>query len=674
MSQLRAGVGAADTLFQHQRPNNPKRSRFNLNRITNFTADGGMIIPFDWIFCLPGDDVDISFEMILDTLPLINPSLTSYKVLTHWYALEARHTWEGWKTFITRGRSGNVSLQIPRVDLEEPLALEAEFYPYTDDSHKDTAVEYIVKPYGSHSLASFLGVPSPANGFYTRPYSETDGWSVDKAYLPYTPQQKKGETDDFLDIQKTGFNLYRYPNALPFMVYQNICKYNYVPQNLLQDNHSLFPVKGDHDWYLKYDASITNYVDYASNEEAAEDVENPKIFSYDGIYSNSDTVTRLDQLRYDCFDEDYFTSGLPWLQRGDVRSMDINVDMSHSIFESYLDLDGVELSAIEKTESDVENYLHLTRSNGVAEAGNFAFLNEQSSTSTSPSQVKGGNATAHLGGVKQFLERYARSIRFGNTTLPTFNFTANQLRELIAMSVWQERNARVNGSYNSMIYQHWRSNPHGEEHKPTYIGGTADYVNFATILQNSESTSENPLGSTAGRGSTGGKGYVGKYHCNDYTYIMGVMIIKPNTTYMQGVEHHLSCENIFDDFPQPEFEGLSPQSILNKEIFVSTDNSDNEGLFCYQERYVYLKVRQNVNRGLFQCKPDKDRLFGSFTQARWFDEKPTFSYQFLVMSPYNMRRDWLAYPSQPAFKLQTASKISVVRNLAYTSEPNTFGF
>lgn len=678
MSQLKAGVGAADTLFQHQRPNNPKRSRFNLNRITNFTADGGMIIPFDWIFCLPGDDVDISFEMILDTLPLINPSLTSYKVLTHWYALEARHTWEGWKTFITRGRSGNVNLQIPRIDLEEPLALDAKFKPYSDDSHKDTEVEYIVKPYGSHSLASFLGVPSPANGFYTRPYSEANGWSIDKAYLPYTPQQKKGDTDDFLDIQKTGFNLYRYPNALPFMVYQNICKYNYVPQNLLQDNHSLFPVKGDHDWYLKYDASITNYIDYASNEEAAEDTENPKTFSFDGIYSSSDTVTRLDQLRYDCFDEDYFTSGLPWLQRGDVTTMDLDFDMSTPQYSLLY-------SDIDNTDEDYPGQIVGSSFDSSGELVKSSLVQHTDTTSAIGMFGHSGNSlpydspfasndSGNMTKVWRFLKQYAQTLKFMDNVKVKTSMTANQLRELIAMSVWQERNARVNGSYNAMIYQHWRSNPHGEEHKPTYIGGTADYVNFATILQNSESTSESPLGSTAGRGSTGGKGYVGKYHCSDYTYIMGVMIIKPNTTYMQGVEHHLSCENVFDDFPQPEFEGLSPQSILNKEIFVSDDSSENEGLFCYQERYVYLKVRQNVNRGLFQCKPDKDRLFGSFTQARWFDEKPTFSYQFLVMSPYNMRRDWLAYPSQPAFKLQTASKISVVRNLAYTSEPNTFGF
>lgn len=150
------------------------------------------------------------------------------------------------------------------------------------------------------------------------------------------------------------------------------------------------------------------------------------------------------------------------------------------------------------------------------------------------------------------------------------------------------------------------------------------------------------------------------------------MIIKPNTTYMQGVEHHLT-EKVFDDWVQPEFEGLSPEPILNQEIYIS-GNSNDTGLLCYQERYVYLKVRNNVNRGLFQCKPDKDRLFGSFTQARWFESKPTFSYQFLCMSPDNMRRDWLAYPSMPAFKIQAASKVFVTRSLAYTSQPNTFGF
>lgn len=232
---------------------------------------------------------------------------------------------------------------------------------------------------------------------------------------------------------------------------------------------------------------------------------------------------------------------------------------------------------------------------------------------------------------------------------------------------------RVDGSYNRMIYQHWAVSPRSEEHVPVYIGGTVDYLNFSTVIQNSESSSTSPLGSTAGFGSSGGSGSVcSDFYCEDHGYIMGVMIIKPETIYQQGVDKLLT-EITFDDFAQPEFQGLSPESILNKELYVSGNDKDNE-LFAYQERYTYLKVRQNVNRGLMQCKPDKDLLFSAYTQARWFDSVPKFSYQFLCMSPDNLRRDWLAYPSYPAFRCQLLSEVFATRKLAYTSEPNTFGF
>lgn len=256
----------------------------------------------------------------------------------------------------------------------------------------------------------------------------------------------------------------------------------------------------------------------------------------------------------------------------------------------------------------------------------------------------------------------------------SIELSVNRLRGLIALQVWQERNARVNGDYNNMIFQHWLVNPHASEHKPVYIGGTADYVSFSTILQNSQTSSDSPLGSTAGRGSVAGNGSVGKFHCNDYGYVMAIMIIKPVTTYQQGVEHFLSCENVFEDFIQPEFQGLEPEPILNKELYISGVDSDDNDLFGYQERYTYAKVRYNVNRGLFQSAPDKDSLYGSMTQARWFASKPELSYQFLCMSPDNMRRDWLAYPAEPAFYLQTASKVYVNRKLAYISQPETFGF
>lgn len=672
MSQLRAGVGASDTLFQHERPNKPNRSKFDLSRITNFTCDPGMIVPFDWIFCLPGDDVNIDFEMILDTLPLINPSLTSYKVVTHWYKIDCKHLWAGWQTFITKGRSGNESLTIPKVNTSFPLPEIPNF----DFGHSNVGTAQVFA-LGQHSLCSFLGNPSEMSGVYN--FDLNDNPYLVQNYLPYTIRPKAGGGVSTGNISKyqaaynTGFKRLVSVNALPFMAYQNIVKYNYVNSNLLQDNHSLFPVQGDHDWFLKFNASETNFLDYSSNSE----VTGNEVYSYDGVYSSNDTVTRLDQLRYAMFDDDYFTTGLPWLQRGDTTYMDMSLNLLDKklsdvfdtstlsqlidvgIFSNYAPQQSYSVPA----NSSLTDYSKINLANGDGNVLRLGLKDSQGAMPESPAIINFKLATF----INSLKNLQAQSIA-GKSSI-----TANQLRELIAMSVWQERNARVDGSYNSMIYEHWMSNPHAEEHKPQYIGGTVDYVNFTTILQSSASTSDSPLGSTAGRGSTGGSGHVGRVHCNDYAYIMGIMIVKPNTTYMQGVEHHLCCENVMEDFPQPEFEGLSPQAILNKELYVSGDSNDNN-LLCYQERYVYLKVRQNQNRGLFQCKPDKDRLFGSFTQARWFESRPQFSYQFLCMSPQNIRRDWLAYPSQPSFKLQTASKITVVRNLSYASCPNTFGF
>ena len=40
--------GASNTLFQHDRPNVPKRSKFDLSRLINFSIDTGMAVPFDY--------------------------------------------------------------------------------------------------------------------------------------------------------------------------------------------------------------------------------------------------------------------------------------------------------------------------------------------------------------------------------------------------------------------------------------------------------------------------------------------------------------------------------------------------------------------------------------------------------------------------------------------------
>lgn len=632
MNQVKSN-GASNTLFQHDRPNEPKRSKFDLSRIVNISADAGMIIPFDCFPTLPGDQFYISQDVAIDTLPLVQASLTNYKVTFHWYYHKARDTWKGFKTFITKGRTGNIELSIPRVDLDVPYS---NIPIKTSDGTTNPRDIY---PYSHHSLSSFLGCPPSQSGLL----DFADGnWFIASDYLPY--HYRDSST---LSLTSTGLNFYSKPNALPFMMYQSIVKNNYVNQNLLQGNTALFPEEGDDDFLIPYTVGdngdgIINFLKANSKSLPSGGKVN-----YTGVYSNDETDVDLRLLRYAMFDDDYFTTALPWLQRGDVHTLQFTGSSEILPVDSNSFIDGLQIAF-----GDNPPELFAFEDGLGKEIGELSRVNANGTlripSSFVASALKGGNLNSSI--------------------------TANQLRELIAYSVWQERNARVDGSYNKMIFQHWAQNPNSEEHLPQYIGGTACYLNFSTIVQNSQTTKESALGSTAGYGSATGSSDICSFHCPDYGYIMGIMIIRPNTFYQQGVERFLSCENSFSDFVQPEFEGLSPQPILNKELYVTKSSADDDDLFAYQERNTTYKVRHNVNRGLFQVSPDKDILFSAFTQARWFSSKPVFSYQFCVMSPDNIRRDWLAYPKYPAFRAQIASKVIAIRPLSYSSEPNTFGF
>lgn len=639
--QINAQAGSSNKIFQHEQPKNPNRSRFDLSRITNLTADSGMIIPFDWFTTLPGDSFDLEAETAVESLPTVTNVLTPYKVKTHWYYVRMSDLWEGWETFITKGRTGNIEIEIPKVKT---------------NVRKEFISRYSAVYYGTaHSLQSYLGImpeyensgdPIESGGSY-KYVDNTKPWIID---TPYTT--------------KTGYKMPTYVSALPFMAYQAIVKYNYVDQNLLQDNTALFPEKGDSDWRIPYnwDSQEEGYI---TNTDGTITTDNTG-FEPDGIYKKTDTKVGLQCLRYAPFEEDEFISAMPWQQRGNVQTMKTNIDLKTLQFNSYATgLEG-EVKYVDETSTTIGSKSLTDILNGEAE----------------PISTKGG----YNEGVWNIIEPNTQTTIKGAYIVPTISttlrntnptvgigITANNLRELIAMSVWQERNARVNGSYNSMIWIHWSENPNANEHYPIFIGGSSDYINFQQITQTSE-TQNTPQGTVNSIGQLYSNQKIGRFNCPDYGIIMGILIISPTTTYNTTIDHHLICENVMEDYAFPEFEQLGPQPILNGELYTSGNEGTDKGLFAYRERYSYLKTRPNVNRGLFRMPSNSDILFSSASQSREFDSTPDFSYQFVTQSPENTRRDWLAYESEPMFKVQVASKIDAVRPLSYQARPNTFGF
>lgn len=636
MAQIGAGAGANSDIFAQDIAKNTDWSNFDLSRITNLTGDTGMIIPFDWFETLPKDRFRISAEVALESMPTITNMLTPYHVRTHWYYVRNSDLWAGFNTMITKGRTGNLSWTIPQINVNR--------------NYREGKLTFSVP----HSLQSYLGIAPK----YGEKITE-QGFETLKNYLSW------GYADEGIE---NGYNQTGYKaitdgvSALPFMAYQSIYKYNYCDQNLLTDNHSMFPEEGDSDWRIPAKGTPTyiNALKYEDNQIKA--IEDNEIAGYipRGIPQNSDETYSLLTLRYAMYENDAFTTALPWPQRGTAETLEADIDLNNIEAQINLQSD-LPISALTGT-----TYKNLMLSG----SGPNYTVSPQTGT------ISGSNPAL----VVDHTKVNEAQINISSQATAQTTITTNDLRKLIAMSVWQERNAQVNGSYNSMVWIHYKHNPKVQEHYPVYIGGTSDYIKFGEIMSTVE-TEENPQGTITSNGKLYLDQEVGEFECPDYGIIMGILIITPMTTYNTTTQKEL-FKKTAEDFYFPEFDNLGAMPILNKEIYTNGNATTDNNLFGYaKNRYYWMKTRQNVNRGLFQMPSTysstadaKDSYFSAGTQAREFSETPELNMDFKAISPITQRRDWLAYPNEPMFKIQVASKISASRPMAYNSQPETFGF
>lgn len=652
-TQLSNRLGTNNTIFDVDEKPRVPRSRFDLSRKNMTTIDIGGIYPVDFFRVFPNDDISLSVDYLLDTLPLAVPPMNNYRVRTHWYFCKMSSLWKGWESFVTKGRSGKIELEIPTVsawDLDAP----------------DAQGRLLTVPMG---LCQYLGLQAK---FVSKQTS-----SSTPVFLPYC-QTLHAQQIANVNRLTTGYNI------LPFLMYQKIYRDNYAPVNLLSDNNVWFPDDLADEWRISYDAD--NVGSLGEDNEGLYFIPKGKISDVNSVVSNfvpsvEDTVVDLRMLRYACFENDYFTSAKPWLVRGGE--------------ESTLDaLGGIDLSDKILPDGSVILSTSVSGDNGVAAIPSFtdvslpSVYDGHSAPSGSGKVLSSAPAGSYIGG-HVFSTSGSNPISITYTsTLPqsvrnfvnllssakvSVSLTANTLRNMLAISVWQERNAVASGNYNALIRAHFNSSPKSPEWEPVYLGGTSDVVSFGQVLQTSQSTSESPLGSQAGLGSASGRSHVFKFSSHDYGYIMGVMIVSPEVIYTQGVDRLWTDVHQSDIF-YPEYANLGYEPVLNRELYVSGDEAIDNGLAGYQTRLAYLKQRRNVAGGLFSLPQGNDKLFSAYVQAREFDSLPKLSAEFVSMSPENVRRDWLSFTKQPAFKLQFASNLTVVRALPFQSTPNTFGF
>ena len=211
--------------------------------------------------------------------------------------------------------------------------------------------------------------------------------------------------------------------------------------------------------------------------------------------------------------------------------------------------------------------------------------------------------------------------------------TINQLRQSFQIQKLLERDARGGTRYTELLRAHFGVTPQDYRlQRPEYIGGGSTYVNINPIAQTSATSvtgSATPQGNLAAMGTALAQGHGFTYAAQEHGYIIGLVSVRADLTYQQGLPKMWSRSTRYD-FYFPVFATLGEQAILNKEIYVQGTSADNN-VFGYQERWAEYRYKPSQITGLM--KSTSAGTIDAWHYAQKFTSLPTLNATFIQETP-----------------------------------------
>lgn len=357
---------------------------------------------------------------------------------------------------------------------------------------------------------------------------------------------------------------------------------------------------------------------------------------------------------YRAWKKDYFTSALPWQQRGISPALPISgiIPVDNLINNSFsIGTKGDTLSFMINDPND--------------DYTTFALDNN--------SFVKGGlaQAGANVWGISGRLksnESSAPSVNLNNAS----TFDVAVLREAFQIQRWLELNARGGVRYTEFLKAHFGLAPRDEVlQRPQYIGGTKSSIVVSEVLQTSatvDSTPEkkgSPQGNLAGHGLGAMSDYVCTYTAKEFGYIIGIASWMPKPSYQQGVNRMFSRQTKYD-FYFPEFAHLSEQAVTTGEIYATGNEEHDNSIFGYQSCYSEMRYMPSFN-----CADMRD-TFSYWHLGRIFSSSPMLNAGFLTTNPNysgGIRKDIFADQNSKGLLVQFGNVVKAIRPLPVYGTP-----
>lgn len=246
----------------------------------------------------------------------------------------------------------------------------------------------------------------------------------------------------------------------------------------------------------------------------------------------------------------------------------------------------------------------------------------------------------------------------------TRSTTINQLRQAVAVQKLAEAYARSGSRYTEIIRGLFGIvSPDARLQRPELLGGHSSRIYFSSVPQTSASDAVTPQGNLAAYafGASDKHGFTKSF--TEHTLILGLMNIRCNLTYQQGIPRMFS-RRTKDDFYWPLYNGLGEQAVLNKEIYAQGNYQDDE-VFGYQERFAEYRYKNSLICGAFRS--DHPQSLDVWHLSQKFTELPKLNQAFVEENPPIDRI--IAVQDEPQFLVDIDWKLHCVRPMPVYSIP-----